>query len=138
MVKELTPLQAWDFLENRPEAVLLDVRSTMEYQYVGHPAGAVHIPLQEPPGWQLNPRFTEIVRTLLAGKSRPSGALEELPILAICRSGKRSALAAELLTKDGFYEVYNIIEGFEGERDEKNHRNTINGWRFHNLPWEQS
>ncbi len=137
-MKELAPPQAWELLENRPEATLLDVRSTVEYEYVGHPIGAVHVPIKDSPYWELNPQFASDVRTALRSKAEKFGSLEKLPILSICRSGKRSALAAELLEKDGFQEVYNVIEGFEGDRDGKDHRNTINGWRFHNLPWEQS
>jgi rhodanese-related sulfurtransferase len=56
----------------------------------------------------------------------------------LCRSGARSALAAEMLIKEGYTNVYNILDGFEGDKDESGHRNTINGWRFHDLPWEQS
>ncbi|MDX1810982.1 MAG: rhodanese-like domain-containing protein, partial [Gammaproteobacteria bacterium] len=60
-----------------------------------------------------------------------------VPILLICRSGKRSLEAGEHLIKEGFQEVYNIEGGFEGPLDEKHHRSTLNGWRFDNLPWEQ-
>ena len=65
-------------------------------------------------------------------------AVKNRPILMLCRSGKRSQLGGELLSSAGFTEVYNIIEGFEGDKDEHGHRNCINGWRFHGLPWEQS
>jgi len=58
-------------------------------------------------------------------------------VLAICRSGKRSHVAAEHLREQGFREGYNVVEGFEGDLDTRRHRSTINGWRFHNLPWEQ-
>ena len=60
-----------------------------------------------------------------------------VPILLICRSGKRSLEAGNLLVKEGFCDVYNVAEGFEGELDEKHHRSTQGGWRFHGLPWEQ-
>jgi len=43
-----------------------------------------------------------------------------------------------MLIKNGFTSVYNVLEGFEGDKDENGHRNTINGWRFHRLPWEQT
>ena len=45
--------------------------------------------------------------------------------------------AAEILIKDGFQKVYNVLEGFEGELDDNHHRSTLGGWRFHDLPWEQ-
>ncbi len=118
-------------------AVLLDVRSTMEYLYVGHPVDAVHIPLKEPPGWEVEPAFARKVREELSRRTGVDAA-EDVPVLALCRSGQRSRQAAEILEAAGFKHLYNVIEGFEGERDGDNRRGTINGWRFHGLPWEQS
>ncbi len=131
-IGEVTPPQAWELLQSNPDAILLDVRSSMEFQYVGHPVGAVHVPLMEPPAWQADPEFVARVR------ERLGGGAEQRPILALCRSGKRSEAAALALAADGFSEVYNIIEGFEGDLDEQRQRNNRNGWRFHGLPWEQS
>ena len=138
MIKEITPPDAWTILRSDPNAVLLDVRSTMEFQYVGHPIGAVHVPLKEPPDWNVNPDFVDSVRRALSEKSAGAGGPEGMTILSICRSGQRSHTAAELLAAQGFNNVYNVIEGFEGDRDKQSHRNTINGWRVHGLPWEQS
>lgn len=118
--------------------MLIDVRTTIEYQYVGHPLDAIHVPWKEAPDWEINTDFVKQAREAIARRTGKTEDIESLPILTICRSGKRSKEAAELLQKDGFQTVYNIDEGFEGDRDSKNHRNTINGWRFHNLPWEQS
>ena len=138
MIKEITPLQAWEILQADRSSTLLDVRSTIEFEYVGHPLDALHIPWKEAPDWQVLADFVDKVRTALQKKlgfTRPDKAL---PILAICRSGVRSLSAAELLEREGFRQLYNVIEGFEGDRDNNNHRNTINGWRFHGLPWQQS
>jgi rhodanese-related sulfurtransferase len=136
-VKDISPVEAWRMLQERPGAVLLDVRTTMEYQYVGHPVGAVHVPWMEPPEWRVDAQFAAKVRAALA-QHEGGPAADQRPIMTICRSGKRSRAAAEELLRQGFAEVYNIKEGFEGDLDEKRHRNTLNGWRFHNLPWEQS
>jgi len=133
----LTPPQAWDFLQQNPGATLLDVRTALEYFYVGHPVGAVHIPWQEAPGWEVTPDFADRVRAALRERHGPDTPAESCPVLAICRSGKRSHVAAEHLREQGFREVYNVVEGFEGDLDTRRHRSTINGWRFHNLPWEQ-
>ena len=137
-MKELTPPAANALLEKRPESVLIDVRSTMEYDYVGHPLNALHIPIKEPPHWETDDSFADKVKTALSKTRSDSEVIEERPVLLLCRSGKRSELAANVLIDAGFNEVYNILEGFEGDRDENGHRNTLNGWRFHNLPWEQS
>lgn len=138
MIKEITPVEAWDILQSGTDVVILDVRSTMEFHYVGHPLGAVHVPLKEPPGWETDSEFVEKVRHALRGKCPEGGRTEDLTILSLCRSGQRSMTAAQLLEAQGFTSVYNILEGFEGDRDGSNHRNTINGWRVRQLPWEQS
>lgn len=138
MIEEITPLEAWDILHSGENAVVLDVRSTMEFQYVGHPVGAINVPLKEPPAWGTDPEFVDKVRRSLLEAYGDAGDVEDLTILSICRSGQRSLVAGELLAADGFKHVYNVLEGFEGIRDSDNHRNTINGWRVHGLPWEQS
>jgi len=58
------------------------------------------------------------------------------PVLFICRSGARSHNAAMLANQAG-YEAYNVLEGFEGDRDPQGHRNTVGGWRAAGLPWVQ-
>jgi rhodanese-related sulfurtransferase len=58
-------------------------------------------------------------------------------VLLLCRSGNRSALAAEAAAKAGFTQVFNVLEGFEGELDAAQRRGASNGWRFHGLPWIQ-
>jgi rhodanese-related sulfurtransferase len=108
----------------------------MEFEYVGHPVGAIHVPLKEAPDWNTDPGFCAKVREALH-QSHDTNP-EDLTILALCRSGARSKTAVELLTAAGFKSVYNVIEGFEGDRNEEKHRSEINGWRFHGLPWEQS
>jgi rhodanese-related sulfurtransferase len=59
------------------------------------------------------------------------------PIVLICRSGNRSQEAGEALERAGFTKVYNVANGFEGEMNEHHQRNSIAGWRFDGLPWEQ-
>jgi rhodanese-related sulfurtransferase len=62
---------------------------------------------------------------------------KEQPVLLLCRSGKRSAVAAEAAAKAGLHNVFNVLEGFEGEIDAQQHRGGSDGWRFHHLPWVQ-
>jgi len=136
-VKTLTPKEAWQLLQDEPRAVLVDVRSDMEFLFVGHPVGAIHIPWIDYPDWNLNPNFVTEVRKLVLGGVCHEVVESSAPVLLICRSGKRSLEAGNLLIKEGFCEVYNIAEGFEGDLDEHHHRGTKGGWRFHGLPWEQ-
>ena len=136
-IPEVTPPQAMEILISDNSAVLIDVRSKVEFDYVGHPPNAISIPWKEAPEWTVNPDFVENVKKQLddANKDVPA---ENLNILMLCRSGGRSMDAAILLSKCGFSNVLNISEGFEGTIDEDRHRGNINGWRFHNLPWEQT
>jgi rhodanese-related sulfurtransferase len=128
-MEHLKPQQAFDFLQANANAVLIDCRSAVEFLFVGHPVGAVHIAWSEAPDWEINPDFARQVRDEVA---------EDKPVLLICRSGTRSIAAAKVLEDAGFKRVINVLEGFEGDRDEHHHRGTRGGWRFHGLPWEQT
>ena len=132
MVTEVTPAQAWKILRENSNAILLDVRSRVEFDYVGHPVGAVNVPIQEPPLWQNDPAFTDKVIERLGEASK------QATVLTLCRSGKRSMLAAQWLEAQGYKDTVNVAEGFEGDLDENRHRGNVNGWRFHGLPWEQT
>jgi len=137
-LKEISPQQAWDLIHADARAVLVDIRSSMEFLFVGHPTGAVHIAWIDEPDWEINPDFTkEIKKLMLGGLSAAEGHHSEAPVILICRSGKRSKEAGELLIAEGLVNVYHIDEGFEGDRDENHQRSTIGGWRFRGLPWEQ-
>ncbi len=63
---------------------------------------------------------------------------KQAPVLFICRSGGRSHNAALLATQAGYADAYNVLEGFEGDRNDEGHRNTVGGWRAAGLPWTQS
>lgn len=132
-IKSLSPKEAAALLQQNPNAVLIDVRSSMEYLFVGHPKGALHIPWLEAPEWTPNPAFVKEVRQAILG-----GATGTAPVILICRSGVRSLEAGKALLAAGIKEVYNIDEGFEGKLDDHHHRSTLGGWRFHGLPWEQN
>lgn len=131
-VKTLSPKEAYKFLQVHPNALLVDVRSHMEFLFVGHPAGAIHIPWIDEPDWKVNPHFVTLVRQAMLG-----GAGGAAPVVLICRSGVRSLEAGKVLLEAGISDVYNVSEGFEGQLDDKHHRSALGGWRFHGLPWEQ-
>ena len=109
----------------------------MEFLFVGHPKGAVHIPWIDEPDWDINPHFVADVRKVLLGGVACVDDEGCVPVILICRSGKRSKDAGKLLIQAGLKQVYNIDEGFEGELDDNHQRSTLGGWRFHSLPWEQ-
>jgi rhodanese-related sulfurtransferase len=136
-VQSISPARAWELIEHDPRAVLIDVRSSMEYLFVGHPRGSVHVAWIDAPEWTVNPHFVTDVRQVMLGGVGLEEHDRDAPVVLICRSGKRSLEAGKLLIKNGFNVVYNVDEGFEGELDEHHHRSTAGGWRYHGLPWEQ-
>ena len=132
---DLSPRQAWDLLASDPDAVLVDVRTSAEWQWVG---GAdlsalgkrtLGIEWMTSAG-QPNERFVEHLGE--------AGIDAETPVLFLCRSGGRSAAAASLATAAGYRTAYNVAEGFEGDPDDQGHRGTVNGWKVAGLAWRQS
>jgi rhodanese-related sulfurtransferase len=138
--------KAWELMQSDPGVALIDVRSDMEFLMIGHPKGAVNVPLIDAPDWTINPLFVANVRKALLGRvsaksswpnPNDSDARGTNPVLLICRSGNRSMDAAQLLIKEGLSEISVIAGGFEGPLNDQHHRNTVAGWRFEGLPWEQ-
>jgi rhodanese-related sulfurtransferase len=127
----LAPRDAWALVQ-AGQAVLVDVRSTEERHFVGHVPGSLHVAWATGTALNRNPRFAKELDAKVGAKSG-----NELPVLLLCRSGKRSALAAEAATKAGLTAVFNVQEGFEGDSDDQQQRGHFNGWRFHSLPWIQ-
>ena len=136
-IQHLTPKQAVALIEENPRAILIDVRSNMEFLFVGHPKGAVHIPWIDEPDWEVNPHFVRQIRELMLGGIICDEGDGCAPIILICRSGKRSVEAGNKLLEAGMRDVYNVLDGFEGELDDNHQRSSLGGWRFDGLPWEQ-
>lgn len=127
----VTPPIAWELVQ-KGQAVLVDVRSGEERKFVGHVPESLHVAWATGTALTRSPRF---VRELEAKLAKDGG--KDAVALLLCRSGKRSALAAEAAAKAGFTRVFNVLEGFEGEIDAHQHRGGSDGWRFHGLPWVQ-
>ena len=122
------PALAWRlFSEQR--VLLVDVRTAEERKFVGHVPDSLHVPWATGTALTRNPRFVRELDNKLGGK--------DTPVLLLCRSGKRSVLAAEAAGKAGLTSVFNVLEGFEGEIDALQQRGKSDGWRFHGLPWAQ-
>ena len=123
---DVTPQLAFRWLQ-QGAAVLVDVRTDAEREWVGCVPGAVPLAWKQWPGMALNGGFDEGIRAAV-----PAGKKAVL----LCRSGVRSIAAARRAAELGL-EAYNILEGFEGDADEQGHRGCKGGWRFHGLPWRQ-
>lgn len=124
----VSPRDAWALVA-AGHARLVDVRTTEERTFVGHVPDSLHVPWATGTSLTRNSRF---VRELEAKTGK------DAVVLLLCRSGNRSALAAQAAAKAGFTQVFNVLEGFEGDLDDAGHRGTTNGWRLHGLPWRQS
>jgi len=124
---DVTPEQAAQWMASG-EAVLVDVRTDAEREWVGFVPGAVPLAWKQWPGMALNPGFDEGVRAAGEGGKK---------VVLLCRSGVRSIAAAKRATELGV-EAYNILEGFEGNPDESGHRGQVGGWRKRGLPWKQN
>jgi rhodanese-related sulfurtransferase len=124
----LTPQEAHAMLQARSQAKLVDVRSRAELDWVGRIPGAVEIEWATYPGMNPNPNF-------LAQLAQQIG--KTTPVLFICRTGGRSNAAATLAAQSGYTDCYNIMEGFEGDKNADDHRSEVNGWRAAKLPWSQ-
>ena len=110
------------------DAVLVDVRSDAEREWVGFVPGAVALAWKQWPGMAMNPQFDEGLRSSAAGGRK---------LVLLCRSGVRSIAAAKRAAELGI-EAYNILEGFEGAPDDRAHRGNTGGWRHRGLPWRQN
>jgi len=125
----LTPMETWEVLQQAPGARLIDIRSRAELDWVGRIPGATEIEWQTYPGKQLNPHFLLELKQAVDRQSL---------LLFICRSGGRSNTAAAAATAAGFPDCYNVLEGFEGDKDANGRRGSVGGWRRAGLPWSQS
>ena len=162
LATNISPLQAWDMIQHDPGIVLIDVRTPAEYQFIGHAVGAYNIPFMF-----LSDKFVEkgqLFRGKKMKKSRYQPYLNpdfisymkshfkpDDTLLIMCRSGHRSVPASDLLVKNGFKKVYNVVGGFEGNKfhgrndEEKklvkkyspnySHRGLFDGWKYYGLPW---
>lgn len=141
-VLKATPQEAWEALKSDPSAVMVDVRTIAEWDYVGLPVldsigkEVLKVEWIEFPDMTRNTHFADELLSQL-GDTDPSA------IYFICRSGVRSLSAAKCLLmriagSDRNIKCFNVLEGFEGDHDEFKHRGTVNGWKVRGLPWCQS
>ena len=136
----LTPGDAHAALSADPSIVFLDVRDPVEINFIGHAAGVdAIVPLRltthrynGASGYAAedNPNFLPQAEAAIAR----AGGNRETPIFVICRSGARSATATRALADAGYANVWNLVEGFEGDKDATGAR-ALNGWRNAGLPW---
>jgi rhodanese-related sulfurtransferase len=125
----VTPQEAFHLLQSDASIYLVDVRTNAERDWVGQVS--------------VSPNQVHAVQwNLYPSKSNPDFLSElaqvadkDTVLLFLCRSGVRSKAAAQLATEQGYTHCFDILEGFEGDKDEAGHRKTVNGWCHAGLPW---
>ncbi|MGI4813857.1 MAG: rhodanese-like domain-containing protein [Janthinobacterium lividum] len=126
----VTPTEAFELLQALPEARMIDVRTRAELDWVGRPLlddhQYAHLEWTRYPGGVHNEQFIAQLHEL---------AGPDTPILLLCRSAARSKLAAAAAAKAGFTRAFDLLEGFEGDKDSQGHRKSVGGWCFRGLPW---
>ncbi|MBP6771287.1 MAG: rhodanese-like domain-containing protein [Reyranella sp.] len=133
---DVTPAVAWKILGELKDAILIDVRTRAEWNYVGVPdlAGLDKKPglveWQVFPSMQVNPDFVGALSEALADKA--------VPLLFLCRSGVRSVAAAKAMAAAGYSTCLNVADGFEGPLDAQGKRGATRGWKAAGLPWRQT
>lgn len=125
---DVSPDLAWTLAE-QGHAVLVDVRSPEEVKFVGHVPGVANVPWATGLELTRNPRFLRALEAV---------APRDAVILLLCRSGQRSVSAAVAATAAGFSQVFNVLEGFEGDLDADGRRGRLNGWQAQALPWRHA
>jgi rhodanese-related sulfurtransferase len=125
----LLPREAFDLLQAYPGAKLIDVRTRAELDWVGRVPDSIELEWNTWPGSKPNADFIAQLKTMLPDTS---------PALFLCRSGARSHNAAIAAMQAGYSKSFNVLQGFEGDKDGAGHRNTVGGWRAAGLPWTQS
>ena len=132
---DVSAFTAWEAVKNSPNAVLVDVRTQAEWNFVGVPdlssvgKQPLLIEWQIFPTMELNASFVDMVIAAAPDKSAP--------LYFLCRSGARSKSAAVSMTQAGYVNCYNIAPGFEGPHDGAQHRGSVEGWKASDLPWVQ-
>ena len=123
------PGDAYALMKGAPGARLIDVRTRPEWDYVGHVPDSSLLEWNVYPDGSRNPEFLVQLRSKAPDP--------EAPVLFLCRSGVRSDGAARIAAAAGYSKAFNILEGFEGDKDADGHRGTLGGWRKAGLPWVQ-
>ena len=131
----ITSQECFSKLSKVYNSYLVDVRTTPEWKFIGVPdlssinKNVIFI------SWHVYPKMK--INSSFENRIDESNIKKNDKIFLICRSGKRSYDAAKFLSSVGYSYCFNVTDGFEGDKDDLNHRSTINGWKYNNLPWKQ-
>ncbi|MFT6106810.1 MAG: rhodanese-related sulfurtransferase [Rickettsiales bacterium] len=142
MVLQIEVLDAWKFLQENPQSILVDVRTREEIDFVGFAdlseidIKTIFLPWRQYPRMEIDEDFTDKLSGLVA-ETFPSNPLET-NLLFLCRSGSRSFEAAMFVSDLDYVNCKNVVNGFEGSCNQDGQRGKINGWKSKNLSWKQN
>ena len=134
-IQSISSKQCFERLSKESSSYLVDVRTKPEWLFVGLPDLQSLNKQTICVSWNLYPNME--INVNFESEILESGINKQDVVFLICRSGNRSSDAAEFLTSRGFTNCVNLTDGFEGEIGPNHQRSTINGWKYHNLPWKQ-
>ena len=135
MIKNIKSTEAWKILNAEDDATLIDIRTEEEWKLTGMPdlrlvnKKVTLLSWRFWPEMNINNNFIRSIKNMFEKKNTT--------LLFICRGGHRSHQAASSAYSEGYLNNYNVIDGFEGQLNDDGHRNSIDGWKFNNLPWYQ-
>ena len=124
----LLPSEAFELMRQATNAKLVDVRTRAEWDFVGKVPDSVPIEWQTYPNSRPNPTFLDDLKARIQ---------KDDIVMFLCRSGARSHAAAAAAGQIGYARSYNVLEGFEGDKDVQGHRSSVGGWKYAGLPWTQ-
>ena len=134
-VKNVTSIECFDLLSKIANSILIDVRTKPEWEFIGVPdlssinKNVILI------SWQVYPEMK--INHLFENQIIKSNITKDDKLFLICRSGNRSFNAGEFLSSASYKHCFNVMDGFEGDKNMTSQRSTVNGWKYNNLPWKQ-
>ncbi|MGI9404987.1 MAG: rhodanese-like domain-containing protein [Hyphomicrobiaceae bacterium] len=138
-IPEAAPGDVWEHLQSNADAQLVDVRTSAEWAFVGHPAldainkSVVFAQWSSFPGQDVDPQYADKLGQTLEN----AGLGKDTPLFFLCRSGVRSLAAARAMAACGYTQCHNVTDGFEGPHGADRRRGRIAGWKASGLPWVQ-
>jgi len=134
-VKNITSVECFNKLSEISNSYLIDVRTKPEWEFIGVPDLSSLNKKIILVSWHIYPDMK--INSFFENQIIKSNIKKNDEVFLICRSGNRSFQAAEFLILCGYYHCYNVVDGFEGDKNTLSQRSTINGWKYNKLFWKQ-
>lgn len=146
----MTAEQSYKYtMEHMNKSLFLDIRTPEELNFLGAPTvmdANVPSKLLDMTAWDdKKHNYKEVENKSFVAevdaRRMKKGLGKDDTIILMCRSGNRSAEAADLLANSGYTHVYSVVDGYEGDKakeGENKGKRTVNGWKNSGLPWTYS